>query len=181
MMVFTMESNTWDTLEHLVETQNGEELTALLGDLIACCEIETIDKNEIIRMVIGKNNANLLEWIAPHYDLTTDTCVHFQVALYNKLDNLLDLLSPPPHMWSDLIEEMCLNQDYQSLDRWSQWAKNLNLDQEIVQKVDLDFYHPDARDLAHELHNRIDAQTTHANLTEALRGASPAVKSSKKM
>jgi len=176
-----MDSNTWDTLEYLIETQNGAELTVLLGDLIACCEIESIDKNEVLRMVIGKNNADLLEWISPHYDLTIDTCVHFQTAVYNKLDNLLGLLNPPPHMWSEVIEEMCLNQDYQSLDRWSQWAQNPKLDREIVQKVDLDFYHPEARVLAHELHNRIDVQTTHANLTKALQGSPAIIKSSKKM
>lgn len=91
-----MDSNTWDTLKHLVATQNGADLIILLEDLIACCEIEPIDKNEVLNMVIGKNNARLLELIAPHYNLMIDTCIYFQTAIYNKLDNLLHLLSPPP-------------------------------------------------------------------------------------
>lgn len=176
-----MEANTWDMLEHLIETQNGAQLTILLEDLIACCEIEIIDKNEVLNMVIGKNNADLLEVIAPHYDFTIDTCVHFQTALYNNLDNLLGVLSPPPYMWCDVIEELCLSQDYQSLNRWSQWARSPKLDLEILKKVDLDFYHPEARDLSQELQNRIDVKTTHANLTEALKECQPRIKSSKKM
>lgn len=84
-------------------------------------------------------------------------------------------------MWSEVIEEMCLNQEYQSLDRWSVWAKNVKLDQEIIKKIALDFYYPEARELSQELQNRIDAHTTHENLTKALQGSAPNVKSAKKM
>ncbi len=163
-----MDASTWNTLEDLVDKQNGHGLATLLTDLIAYCEISSAEKGEVLQMVVAKNNADLLKSIALHYDLSQDVCIQFQMALYNKLYNLLEVLAPPPSLWSAVIEELCLDQNYSSLDYWSQWAANNALDQEIANTIEVD-YHSDARALSTQIINRIQARTTHRNLMETVK------------
>lgn len=175
-----MDAGTWSTLENLIEKQNGALLSTLLTDLIAYCEISSVDKDEVLQLVIRENNTDLLNAVAHHYDLTRDNCIQFQIALYNKLYNLLEALSPPQHLWSTVVEELCLDQNYSCLDFWSQWANNNALDQQIANTIEVDYYHSEARDLFTQIGERIQARTTHRSLTEAIQD-SGRLKAVKKM
>lgn len=164
-----MDASTWHTLEDLVGKQNGPALAELLTSLISYCEVSSIEKSEVLQMVIAQNNADLLNSIAPHYDFSQDTCIQFQMALYNQQYNLLEVLNPPPRLWSDVIEELCLDQSYSCLDYWSQWAANNALDQEIASAIEVDYYYTDARDVFTNISERIQARMIHANLTETVK------------
>lgn len=167
-----METNTWDALEHLVATRNGLELSALLQDLIAHSEIEDIDKNEILRQVIGQNNFELLDAIAPLYDLSVDSYIYFQTALFERLDNIVPILAPPPTDWKNVILELLLDQEqaFVCLDRWSNWAQNDSLDLHILQAMESNFYTgiSDGLNFKQNLIDRMKNRATHATLTQAV-------------
>lgn len=176
-----MDFHTWDTLEHLIDSQNGPELAALLKDLIDHQEIEHIEKNEVLNKVVFKNNLQLLQSVTPHLNTAVDDYLSFQMALYNGLNNVAITLAPPPHHWERVIDALRLDAYYGCLNRWSELAHDNTLDATILKKLEPDFYSSDAQEAMTAIEERMSVRISRTHLTEALRDIAPNARLSKKM
>lgn len=176
-----MDSNTWDTLEHFIERQDGPGLADLLKDLIENNEIEQLDKNEVLNQVVSKDNPDFLTAVAPHFDFAIDDHLPFQMALYNGLNKVALQLAPPRPMWERVIDSLRMDAYYSCLNRWSDLAQDNLLDATILEKIKPDFYSSDAQEAIAAIEERMSVRTTRVNLTEALQGVTPTLRITKKM